>query len=271
MLRLLLTTFVLKKELMVQTEYNVKEYWSEVAKRIKIREEKDNVIAGDDEPFYRYKRRRFLDLLLKEDYYDKYVLEIGCGPGGNLSSLYSMRPKKLVGADISQNMIDLAKDKLPSDIEITKTDGTSLPFDDNAFNIVFSATVLQHNTDDKMLEELVKEMCRVCNQNLYIYESISPVLTGDVLCKWRPQSYYIQLMESLGFKWVSTNFINITVSYYMAGVIRKLLNPRDRKEGEPLNKISIILQNLLIPITSILDKIIKSEKDLAQLKFTKIK
>ena len=74
MLRLLLTTFVLKKELMVQTEYNVKEYWSEVAKRIKIREEKDNVIAGDDEPFYRYKRRRFLDLLLKEDYYDKYVL-----------------------------------------------------------------------------------------------------------------------------------------------------------------------------------------------------
>jgi ubiquinone/menaquinone biosynthesis C-methylase UbiE len=256
---------------MGKINYNVNEYWSEVANRIKSREEKNNVIAGDDEPFYRHKRKMFLDLLLAEEYKEKLVLEIGCGPGGNLNELFSKQAKRLVGVDISQNMIDLAKSKLPSDVEIVKVNGTSLPFDDQTFDIVFSATVLQHNTDEAMLEELVKEMCRVCNKNLVIYESISPVITGDILCKWRPQSYYINLMERFGFKWESTNFINVYVSYYMAGIIRKLLNSKDRKEGEPLNKVSIILQNFLLPITMLLDKLVRPKKDLAQLKFVKIK
>ena len=44
------------------SEYHPEPYWSDVAKRIKARKGK-NVIAGDDEPYYRYKRERFLDLL----------------------------------------------------------------------------------------------------------------------------------------------------------------------------------------------------------------
>ena len=42
--------------------YNPETYWSEVAKRIKSRKGK-NIIAGDDEPFYRYKRKKFLKML----------------------------------------------------------------------------------------------------------------------------------------------------------------------------------------------------------------
>jgi hypothetical protein len=53
----------------------------------------------------------------------------------------------------------------------------------------------------------------------------------------------------------------------MAGVIRKGLNSSSRKEGEPLNGISNLLQNLSLPLTKILDKIFTSNKDVAKLEF----
>lgn len=254
---------------MSKDNYNVQEYWSEVASRIKDRNDRKNVIAGDDEPFYRYKRQKFLDLLLHNDFEGKTVLEIGCGPGGNLKELTGKSIKKLAGADISQDMLDLAKSKLPSEVSLHKTDGFTLPFEDKSFDIVFTATVLQHNTDDNMAEQLIKEMTRVSRQKILIYESLSPFLTGDVLCKWRPPSFYIDHMKNGGFTWESTKFINVSISYYMAGAIRKVLNSNNRKEGEPLNRFSMILQKLLLPVTSILDKIFVTKKDLAQMVFVR--
>ena len=43
-------------------KYHPEPYWSEVADRIAERGDK-NVIAGDDEPYYRYKRAEFLEML----------------------------------------------------------------------------------------------------------------------------------------------------------------------------------------------------------------
>ncbi len=89
-------------------DYNPEIYWSEVATRIKSREGK-NVIAGDDEPFYRYKRKKFLKMLNSVDFQNKTVLELGCGPGGNLQEVWRKSPKRLVGTDISDAMINLSK------------------------------------------------------------------------------------------------------------------------------------------------------------------
>ena len=94
------------------SEYHPEPYWSDVAKRIKARKGK-NVIAGDDEPYYRYKRERFLDLLNEVDFKGKTVLEIGSGPGGNLKALLAKAPRSLTGVDISPDMVELAKSNLP--------------------------------------------------------------------------------------------------------------------------------------------------------------
>ena len=63
--------------------YHPELYWSDVAERIDSRDER-NIIAGDDEPYYRYKRQRFLKLFNSVDFNDKNVLELGGGPGGNI-------------------------------------------------------------------------------------------------------------------------------------------------------------------------------------------
>lgn len=249
-------------------DYHPEEYWSEVAVRIKSRKGK-NVIAGDDEPFYRYKRKKFLSMLGSVDFKDKNVLELGCGPGGNLQYVWEKFPSRLVGADISSDMIALSKEKLPKEIELVKIDGTNLPFKDKEFDIVFTATVLQHNTDEVMLKKIVAELCRVSKEKVYLFERIEKDIKGDELCYGRPVKYYERICNEQGFNLISTKFINIRVSYFVCGIIRKLFSPKLRKEGEPLSKFGIFLQRIKLPFTIQLDKIFKSKKDIAKLEFVR--
>lgn len=254
---------------MNKANYHPEEYWSEVGSRIEERENGKNIIAGDDEPYYRYKRKEFLKLLNEVNYAGKSVLEIGHGPGGNLIEVWQHKPKRLEGVDISEQMVKLAKNKIPSEISVRKINGTKLPFETDEFDIVFTATVLQHNTDDKMLRELMGEIGRVSKDQVFLYERIESIIKGDELCLGRPVDYYTSIMGEYGFKLNSTKFINIRTSYYVSGAIRKGLNSKSRKEGEPLNKISELLQVMTLPITKIADKIFTSNKDIGRLEYVK--
>lgn len=251
-------------------EYHPETYWTEVAKRIKSRKDK-NVIAGDDEPFYRYKRKRFLKLLNSINFNGKSVLELGCGPGGNLLEVWGRSPKRLVGVDISSEMINLSREKLSKEIELVKIDGVTLPFKDQEFDYVFTATVLQHNTDEKMLKQIMAEICRVSKEKVVLFERIENTIKGDELCYGRPVAYYNEICNSHGFKLINTEFINIRVSYYICGIIRKVFSPNTRLEGEPLTKFAVFLQKIKLPFTIQLDKIFKSKKDVAKMEFARVK
>lgn len=247
--------------------YHPESYWSEVAQRIDSRADQ-NVIAGDDEPYYHYKRQRFLELLHGLSFAGKKVLELGNGPGGNLNEVYKQQPARLVGADISADMIALArKNTAPKEIELVKIDGERLPFQDGEFDLAFTATVLQHNTDEAMMQKILSELCRVTSKEVVLFEQINSEISGTELMKGRPVAHYEKLCKEQGFELKSVEFININVSYYACGAIRKGLNPGARKEGEPLNGTSIFLEKALLPITKQLDKVFKVEKDLGRLIF----
>ena len=247
--------------------YHPEPYWSEVANRIKQRGGA-NVIAGDDEPYYRYKRQRFLAMLSSVEFSGQSVLEIGHGPGGNLHYInQQFNPSRLSGVDISQDMVDLATELLPATVDVRKIDGTTLPFTDGAFDLVFSATVLQHNTDEAMLGAIVAEMCRVASKRVVIFERIDDPIAGDELCLGRPVGYYADLFRKGGFTLKEVDYINIHASYLVSGAIRKGLNPASRQEGEPLNGLSVSLQNLLLPITQRVDRLWTKDRDLAKLEF----
>ncbi len=249
--------------------YHPETYWSEVASRIKSRTGK-NVIAGDDEPYYRYKREKFLNMLSTVNFNNKSILEVGCGPGGNLNFIYQFAPKRLVGVDISNEMVELAKSNvLTKEIEIYKIDGISLPFAASIFDVVITATVLQHNTNDVMMRKILAEIGRVSKKQILLFEKTDKTIRGDELCLARPVSYYQDILNEFGYQLVKVEYINIYASYLMSGIIRKLLNPKSRKEGESLNKISVILQKLLLPITKLLDYFFKVKKDVAKMEFVR--
>jgi len=256
---------------MSNTEYKPAEYWSEVGERVDSRED-SNIIAGDDEPFYYYKREAFLKLLDEVDLTGKSVLEVGPGPGGNLKFLrtkHKKKPSKVTGADISPKMVKLATKNNENQVEIVHFNGVNLPFEDNSFDTIFTATVLQHNTDEKMFTTIVKDICRVANKDVYLFERIEKKPKGDELNQGRTVKQYSDLFSQHGYSLESKKFINIQISYLVCGAIRKGLNPKTREEGQPLTKFSLFLQSLTLPFTKVLDKIFKADRDLCRLHFVK--
>ena len=80
------------------------------------------------------------------------VLEIGCGTGRLLKPNW-------FGIDISQNMLDLAKQKR-ADCNFLLSDGRTIPYEDNYFNCVYCVLVFQHIPFDGFLQ-YVQETARV--------------------------------------------------------------------------------------------------------------
>jgi ubiquinone/menaquinone biosynthesis C-methylase UbiE len=250
--------------------YNPEAYWDNVAENIHSRKDL-KTIAGDDEPYYRYKRRRFLELINSIDFSDKTVLEIGSGPGGNLDFIFAKGCKKITGVDISQQMVLLSKELLAGkDIDILKINGTVLPFPDNVFDIVFTSTVLQHNTDEEELLQLIKEICRVAKEEVLLVERIESKIKGHETNLGRPIEYYETLLRENGFELTGSQSLPIQASYFVCGVIRKLFNRGDRKEGEPLSRLSIALENITLTVTPVLDKVVPGKRDVMLLKFKRI-
>lgn len=252
---------------MHESPYEPREYWNKVAKRIADRNTK-SIIAGDDEPYYRYKRKKFLRLFHTINFRDKRVLEIGPGPGGNLLEALKHEPQELSGLDISEEMVVLAQQNLSGKkVTIEQLKDQKINFPENYFDLSFTSTVLQHTTDEHMLTNLVREICRVSRHDIYIFERIEKRRKGNELNMGRTVSEYEQLFGRFGFELRRVEFLDIHISYLTAGFIRKIFNRAHRREGERVSALSRLLQNITLPITSVLDKIFSFQRDLAMLKF----
>ncbi len=96
------------------------------------------------------------------------VLEIGIGTG--LSFQYYPEETKVVGIDISPDMLKLAKKKIEKDKKnlkyVTQMNGEQLSFPDNLFDKVVAMYVISVTQDP---EKLINEMKRVCKENGDIY------------------------------------------------------------------------------------------------------
>ena len=68
---------------LVNDQYDPRTYWDRVADEIGDRPSGQE-LAGDDSPVYRYKRARLVEALQGVPVHGNALLEVGCGPGGNL-------------------------------------------------------------------------------------------------------------------------------------------------------------------------------------------
>jgi len=86
------------------------------------------------------------------------VLEVGCGDGAVLAALRQhTRAAQLVGVEISSTGADIARAR-PEITRVVVFDGTTLPFEDGFFELVFATHVLEHVADPV---GLLREMRRV--------------------------------------------------------------------------------------------------------------
>lgn len=89
------------------------------------------------------------------------VLDFGSG-NGRLLELFKEKNIDYLGVDVSQKLVDTAKQKYPN-AKFSKIDPleTTLPFADNYFNTVYSIAVFHHFPSQKYRENIAKELHRI--------------------------------------------------------------------------------------------------------------
>jgi SAM-dependent methyltransferase len=250
-------------------DYDRERHWSNVGKQVSSRGD-DNLLAGDDAPYYKYKADLFSTQFLPQvPIAGHTVLEVGCGAGRNLTAIAALHPKRLVGCDVAQEMVRLAKQRMGEAAEVVLTDGATLPFADGEFDVVTTVTVLQHNPDAARAK-VIEEICRVSKKEVFLFEDTSNVAktapTGTAEGEYqnffgRPVSWYADACARSGFSLVDTQIQKTFVSHATFLLLSRLFD-RDREpsEGVPFSKLHLAIESLTLPITRHIDRVVTYHK-----------
>ncbi len=92
------------------------------------------------------------------------LLDIGCGSGASLHPFLN-KGIELTGIDPSSHMLDFARQRLGSRVDLHQGFAEDLPFDDNSFHYVVFFLSLEFCQDP---ERALEEACRVCRDRVFV-------------------------------------------------------------------------------------------------------
>lgn len=85
---------------------------------------------------------------------DNEILDVGCGPGGNIWALKNFG--RVTGLDLSEEALRFAKDL--GFVKLIKSDACQMPSPNESFNLISSLDVLEHIEED---EKVMREVFRI--------------------------------------------------------------------------------------------------------------
>lgn len=101
----------------------------------------------------------FLEALEQVGVQGKEIVDLGCGPGRHARIIKNMGAARIIGVDLNEKMIELAKkETTDKDIHFIVADGQALPLEDKSADIVVSMYVLMYFSDAK---KVFSEIARV--------------------------------------------------------------------------------------------------------------
>lgn len=173
-------------------------------------------ISGTDSDYF--SEHKICEIRNNENLNNIIMLDLGCGDGNSAKFFQKhFENSKYYGLDVSKESIAIANEKNVPNSDFLSFDGSSLPFEDNSFDIILIACVLHHinfDNHEKLLDE-VKRVLRVGGK-LYIFEHnpFNPVTQKIVKdCPFDKDAvllsptYTKKTLLKTGFKVITTNFI----------------------------------------------------------------
>jgi ubiquinone/menaquinone biosynthesis C-methylase UbiE len=113
-------------------------------------------------------------------------LEIGCG-AGRITRALALDFVRVVGVDVSDEMLRRAREATPDNVALTRIDGTELPFEDSTFDAVISTHVFQHLDDLPTVDSYLREIHRTLKspRSAMLHFSISSQAVSRMRQTWR--------------------------------------------------------------------------------------
>ena len=145
------------------------------------------------------------------DLKDKKILDLGCGEGEMSKFFLEQGAKKVVGVDISKNMLNEAKKKKVKNLEFKLLSMEEISSLKGKFDIVFSSLAFHY------VEDFYKLMKDVANKlkkgGLLIFSQEHPLVTSSIRSKDLPKYiekddkryYYISDYNNIGKRFVDWN------------------------------------------------------------------
>ena len=124
----------------------------------KFAEKRQQDLINGMKPSHRFVEKPMMKSMLP-DLKNKKILMLGCGTGeeSKLLETFGASSKQLIGIDLSNKSIEIAKNTYP-DIEFVVGDMNNLPFENECFDFVYSSLAIHYNATP---EKTYKEVYRV--------------------------------------------------------------------------------------------------------------
>lgn len=125
----------------------------------------------------------------------KKILDIGCGDGHNMYYLSKWKQNLVIGIELSQDTIRIAKKRYPN-LDIRHMNAEKIKFQNQEFDEVYAIDILEHV--DK-LDKVVKEIYRVIKVGGKLIVGVPYEKSERLLLKIRP-SYFREIHHVRIFK-----------------------------------------------------------------------
>jgi len=219
------------------------------------------ILAERQELYWWHRSRRFLSLgLLKKFGIKKKLrwIDIGCGPGGNLTMLKNFCPKLIVGCDLSHFSLLKAKSVTGEAKLIRMNINDSFPFSSERFDLATIFNVLYHKwvIDEKAV---LDEVFRILSPGglVLITEPAFPVLFRemDFVVMGNKRYYVKQFTDLARITGFNVRFESYFTSFGFPILLGSKFINKFRKKGEKnyslapdMKPISLLVNNLFFSV-----------------------
>lgn len=131
---------------------------------------------ADLDHYHFEKLHHLLRLIDFNGYRGKRVLDVGCGAGTDLVR-FARGGASATGVDLSSSAIELARRNFEQQglaADLREADGERLPFEDNAFDLVYAHGVVQYTSNPRALVEECRRVVKPGGEAVFqVYNRIS--------------------------------------------------------------------------------------------------